>query len=155
MNEIICPNCNKAFKVDETGYADILKQVRDFKFDEEIRARLDLADRDKNSAIELVKSQMTNTVQGQLSKKEQEINELKAINANAEMEKQLSILNAIKGVEKERDDLASSLKSKELEQLLLEKSLQEKFLAELKAKEDIIKLKDEEINLRKDMKQKL
>ena len=31
MNEIICPNCNKAFKVDETGYADILKQVKDQK----------------------------------------------------------------------------------------------------------------------------
>ena len=155
MNEIICPNCNKVFKVDETGYADILKQVRDLKFEEEIRARLDLADRDKNSAIELVKSQMNNTVQGQLSKKEQEINELKAINANAEIEKQLNILNAIKGIEKERDDLASSLKSKELEQLLLEKALQEKFLAELKAKEEIIRLKDEEIALRKDMKQKL
>ena len=140
MNEIICPNCNKVFKVDETGYADILKQVRDLKFEEEIRARLDLADRDKNSAIELVKSQMNNTVQGQLSKKEQEINELKAINANAEIEKQLNILNAIKGIEKERDDLASSLKSKELEQLLLEKALQEKFLAELKAKEEIIRL---------------
>ena len=98
MNEIICPNCNKVFKVDETGYADILKQVRDLKFEEEIRARLDLADRDKNSAIELVKSQMNNTVQGQLSKKEQEINELKAINANAEIEKQLNILNAIKGI---------------------------------------------------------
>jgi hypothetical protein len=155
MNEIICPKCNKAFKVDETGYADILKQVRDLKFDEEIRARLDLADRDKNSAIELVKSQMNNTVQGQLSKKDQEINELKAINANAEIEKQLSILNAIKEIEKERDDIASSLKSKELEQLLLEKALQEKFLAELKAKEEIIRLKDEEIALRKDMKQKL
>ena len=36
MNEIKCPNCNKAFKVDETGYADILKQVRDHQFEEEL-----------------------------------------------------------------------------------------------------------------------
>jgi hypothetical protein len=36
MNEIICPNCKKAFKVDEAGFADILKQVRDHQFEEEI-----------------------------------------------------------------------------------------------------------------------
>ena len=154
MNEIICPNCNRGFKLDETGYADILKQVRDLKFDEEIQARLELANKEKASAIELTKAQITNTIQETLSKKEQEIAQLKAINANAEIEKQLSIVNAIKAIEKERDDLASSLKSKDLEQFLLEKSLQEKFLAELKTKEDIIKLKDEEIALRKDMKQK-
>jgi hypothetical protein len=32
MHEIICPHCNKAFKIDEAGYADILKQVRDGAF---------------------------------------------------------------------------------------------------------------------------
>ena len=111
MNEIICPNCNRGFKLDETGYADILKQVRDLKFDEEIQARLELANKEKASAIELTKAQITNTIQETLSKKEQEIAQLKAINANAEIEKQLSIVNAIKAIEKERDDLASSLKS--------------------------------------------
>ena len=50
MNEIICPNCNRGFKLDETGYANILKQVRDYKFDEEIQARLELANKEKDSA---------------------------------------------------------------------------------------------------------
>jgi len=40
MNEIICPNCNKVFKVDEAGFADILKQVRDHQFEEELQKRL-------------------------------------------------------------------------------------------------------------------
>ena len=35
MNEIICPNCNKAFKIDESGYADILKQVRNSEFEKQ------------------------------------------------------------------------------------------------------------------------
>ena len=37
MNEIICPNCKKVFKVDEAGFADILKQVRDHQFEEELQ----------------------------------------------------------------------------------------------------------------------
>ena len=155
MNEIICPNCNKAFKVDETGYADILKQVRDYKFDEEIQARLVLANKEKDSAIELTKAQIKNTILDTLSKKEQEIAQLKERNNTVELEKQLGIANAIKDIEKERNDLINTLKNKDLEQTLLEKSLQEKFSIELKAKDDIIKLKEEEIAYRKDMKQKL
>ena len=51
MNEIICPHCGKAFKVDETGYADILKQVRDKEFDAQLHERLELAE--KVCAVEL------------------------------------------------------------------------------------------------------
>ena len=36
MNEIICPNCKKAFKIDEAGFADIVKQIRDHEFEEEL-----------------------------------------------------------------------------------------------------------------------
>lgn len=56
MNEIICPNCKKAFKVDEAGFADILKQVRDHQFDEELNNRLALAEKEKESAVELAKA---------------------------------------------------------------------------------------------------
>jgi hypothetical protein len=42
MNEIICPQCQKAFKIDEAGYADILKQVRDDDFDQQLHKRLEL-----------------------------------------------------------------------------------------------------------------
>jgi hypothetical protein len=44
MQDIICPHCNKAFKVDEAGYADILKQVRNSEFDQELHERLELAE---------------------------------------------------------------------------------------------------------------
>ena len=53
MNEIICPHCNKAFKVDETGYSNILKQVRDSEFDRDVKDRLDQYEKEKSSALAL------------------------------------------------------------------------------------------------------
>jgi hypothetical protein len=155
MKEIICPNCKKAFKVDEAGFADILKQVRDHQFEEEIQARLNLAEKEKETAILLAEAKIKNALQEKLTQKEQELAELKSKNEKAELEKQISVADAVKKIEKERDELANSLKSKELEKRVLESSLIEKFNADLKSKDEIIKLKDEEIALRKDMKLKL
>ncbi len=177
MNEIICPNCKKAFKVDEAGFADILKQVRDHQFENELKNRLELAEREKQNAIKLAEANLRNSLQEDLAKKEAEISdlknkselrlaeqlahkeseiaEMKAKIQNAEIEKKLSISEAIKAIEKERDTYANEVKNKETEKQLLEKSLNEKHLSELKTKDDIIKLKDEEITLRKDMKLKL
>ena len=56
MNEIICPHCKKTFKVDEAGFADILKQVRDHEFENELHERLAMAEREKESAIKLVEA---------------------------------------------------------------------------------------------------
>ncbi|OFZ33313.1 MAG: hypothetical protein A3D92_00140 [Bacteroidetes bacterium RIFCSPHIGHO2_02_FULL_44_7] len=177
MNEIICPHCKKAFKVDEAGYADILKQVRDHRFEEELQSRLNLAEKEKINAVQLAEAKLRNAVQEELTNKDKEISDLKAKNElhlaeqlakkeseiaqmktqihNAELEKQLRVSEAIKNIEKERDSLQYALKNKETEIQLFEKSLSEKFTAELKTKDDIIKLKDDEIAFRKDMKQKL
>jgi len=166
MQEIICPNCKKAFKVDEAGFADIVKQVRDHQIEEELRERLDIAEKEKESAIKLAEANITNTLQKDLAKKESELAELDAkkeaelaemkskIN-NAELEKKLAVTEAVNTIEKERDELAGELKSKDTEKQLLETSLKEKYATELKTKDDIIKMKDEEIALRKDMKLKL
>ena len=51
MHDIICPHCSKAFKVDEAGYADILKQVRDREFEQQLSKRLALAEQEKRNAI--------------------------------------------------------------------------------------------------------
>ena len=166
MNEIICPNCKKAFKVDEAGFADILKQVRDHQFEEELEKRLKLADNEKESAIKLAEANLKNTLQADLAKKDKELSEklahkeaeiaqIKAKLDNAELQKKLSVTEAVQKIEKERDDLANNLKHKETETQLLEKSLNEKFAIAIKAKDDTIKLKEEEIELRKDMKLKL
>ena len=67
MNEIICPNCKKTFSLDEAGYADILKQVRDQKFDAELKDRLNIAERDKESAVKLAEANIKNSLEKQIS----------------------------------------------------------------------------------------
>ena len=177
MNDIICPKCKTVFKVDEAGFADILKQVRDHQFEEELLNRLNLAEKEKENAVKLAEAHLKNTFQldlarkdielanlkaknelelaEKLSKKETDIAELKSKIDKAQIDKTLSVTEAVNKVEKERDFLANDLKNKETEKQLLEKSLNEKFSAELKTKDDIIKMKDDEIALRKDMKLKL
>ena len=73
MNEIICPHCQKAFKVDEAGFADILKQVKDHKFEEELQTRLNLAEKDKESAVSLAVANIKNSLQEELTNKEKEL----------------------------------------------------------------------------------
>ncbi len=177
MNEIICPNCKKAFKVDEAGFADILKQVRDRQFEEELKNRLSLADREKESAVKLAEANIRNSLLEQLArkdrelaelkaqselalteklnKKEYEITQLKAKIENVEVEKKLAVTEAVQKLEKERDQLANDIKTKELERQNIESTLKQKFSTELQNKDAIIKYKDEEIARVKDMKLKL
>lgn len=177
MNEIICPNCKKAFKVDEAGFADILKQVRDHQFEEELNNRLTLAEKEKESAVELAKANTKNLLQEELTKKDKELTELKAKSdtelaeklakkeieiaemkskiESSEIQKKLEVSEAIKEIEKERDSLTADLKINETEKQLLEKSINEKFNGQLNVKNETIKLKDEEIARLKDYKQKL
>ena len=63
MHEIICPHCNKAFKIDEAGYADILKQVRDGAFEQQLHERPELAEQDKRNAVELVQAKAASEMQ--------------------------------------------------------------------------------------------
>ncbi len=53
MQEIKCPKCGEVFQVDESGYAAILKQVRDKEFDKEIRRREEDLKKERDTAIEL------------------------------------------------------------------------------------------------------
>jgi len=177
MNEIICPNCKKAFKVDETGFADILKQVRDHQFEEELNNRLALAEKEKENAVELAKANTKNSLQEELAKKDKELIELKANSKseiieklaekdsllaelkskieNFETVKELAVSKATKEIEKQRDTLENNIKTKEFEKQHLKNSLEQKYSTELKTKDNIIKYKDDEIARFKDMKLKL
>ena len=110
MNEIKCPHCQKAFKIDEAGYADIIKQVRDTEFDQELHERLELAEKEKRNALELVKEQVTNEMQKASAAKDGEILELKAKVEAGEVAQKLAVTEALKNVEKERDALATELR---------------------------------------------
>ncbi len=109
MNDIICPHCGKAFKIDEAGYADILKQVRDNDFENQLHERLELAERDKRSAVELARAQMSAELQKQTAAREAEIQSLKSQLQAEEVARQLAVTQALADVEKQRDALASAL----------------------------------------------
>jgi hypothetical protein len=166
MKDIICPNCNTSFKLDDAGFADIVKQVRDDQFSEELNNRLAIAEKEKHQAVMLTEANLKNTLQQELSKKEQEISELKSLKAleleqirakvvQAEQEKRQAVLEATRAIEKERDGLLNQLSNKEVERQLQEKSILEQYHQKLLTKEETIKMKDDEIARLKDFKQKL
>ncbi len=166
MRDIICPSCKTSFKLDDAGFADIVKQVRDDQFSEELNHRLAIAEKEKFNAVMLAEANLKNTLQQELSKKEQEISALKSrkeleleqIRAKveqAEQEKRQAVLEATRTIEKERDGLLNQLSNKEVERQLQEKSIQEQFNQKLLTKEETIKMKDDEIARLKDFKQKL
>ncbi len=170
MNKIVCPNCKKAFEIDEAGFADILKQVRDEEFSSELKERERLFEVEKQSAIKLAEANITNTLQRDLAKKEMELAELRAKKdrelaelsaikvaeltemkskiTNAELDKKIAISEALSIVEKERDSLTFKLQSRDNEYRLFASTQKEKYESELR-------MKDETIERYKDVKLKL
>lgn len=170
MHEIICPHCKKAFKIDEAGFADIVRQVRNQEFETELKQLEARLQTDKANAVKLAEEHVKNTLHAAIAKKdteaatlraekesalaalkaqkEVEIAELKARVQSAQTEKALAVTEAVTKVEKQRDSLASELKLKDSEKLQLESSLKEKYAVEIKAKDEMIdRLKDLKLKL--------
>ena len=109
MHEIICPNCGKAFTIDEAGYADILKQVRDTDFEKQLHERLELADQEKQRAIELAETKAAGELQKAAAAKDSEIQALKAKLDAGESANKLAVAEALSVLEAEKATLASEL----------------------------------------------
>lgn len=131
MNEIKCPHCGKAFKIDEAGYADILKQVRDADFEKQLNKRLELAEQEKQGAVELAKTKAANESQKAVADKNAEIQELKAKLEAGEVARKLAVSEALKSVEKERDALANELEKTKHEKQAASQLAEAKLLSEL------------------------
>jgi len=131
MHEIRCPHCGKAFKIDETGYADILKQVRDGEFDKQLHERLELAERDKANAVQIAEAKVASELQKTVTAKEAEIQQLKAKVDAGELTRELAVKEALGAMERERDELAHALKQARNEQQAAIELAQAKLLSEL------------------------
>lgn len=143
MHEIKCPHCGKAFSIDEAGYAEILSQVRDEAFERALHERLELAEQEKKSAIELAEAKATGELKDDVARKNAEIERLKGELDKADVTGKLALKEALGEVERERDDLKRSLETKDTERELLEKSLREKYETQIKDRDDAIeRLKD-------------
>ncbi len=130
MNEVICPHCQKAFKVDEAGFADILKQVRDHEFEQELLERVKLLEKDKENAVKLAEADVKSELQAEVAKKDTEIAEIKA-------EQKLTLAQLESKREEELAELKAKLQAIETEKKLAVTTLQSQKdaeLSELKAK---------------------
>ena len=156
MREIRCPKCGEVFQVDESGYAAIVKQVRDKEFEKEIREREAQFRQEKQAAEELARTKTEQKLSGQISSQETRIRELETRlqaekdardleiqKAAAEKERELAQRIAAKDQElAERDvriqKLRSQMDSEEKESQLKEQSLKEKYEEQLKMKDELV-----------------
>lgn len=148
MHDVICPHCSKAFKIDETGYADILKQVRDREFDEQLHKRLAIAEQEKRTAVELAKAQLSTALEREIAKKDQTIERYKSTIESSELARKLAISEAVQTISSERDGLKMKLEQSRLEKQLAESALKDKYETQLKDR-------DHAIERLRDMKAKL
>ncbi|MCR4709000.1 MAG: DUF2130 domain-containing protein [Clostridiales bacterium] len=181
MQEIKCPNCGKVFQVDESGYAQILQQVRDSHFEKELKRREAELKEKNESNIQIARMEQEKVSAEELRKKEAEIadkdREIEALKAKlegAETEKKLAVTEAVQkkdreladAVQKKDRELAETVQKKDRE--IAEKSLSitelegklenkdnESALKEKSLKdqyESALKMKDEQIEYYKDFK---
>ena len=111
MQDITCPECNKTFKMDETGYSDILRQVRDSEFKQQVQEVLTRADRDQvtavESAVELTRTKAEREFIITAVEKDDKIKELEATLRGLDTEKRLAVKEAVADKDKEITKLES------------------------------------------------
>ena len=126
MHDINCPHCKKAFKIDEAGYADILKQVYDKEFDNQVNERLKLADHDKANALELQRTKIT----AELEK--EAVTKLRVL--EIERDKLQSQLSAVESEKRNASIIADAERAKEVQSISASKDLEiQSFAAKLSA----------------------
>ena len=159
MKEIKCPNCGEVFAVDETGYAQIARQVRDIEFDRELKRREGEYEQRKAGELKLARMEQKEAYDRELAakdvqlvQKERELEQLKAQIMGQETEKKLAMSQIAQEKEKELSEktaqileLQNRLAGKETENELKKQSLVREYEAQLKQK-------DEQIEYYKDFK---
>ncbi len=148
MSEIVCPHCCKAFKVDEAGYANILKQVYDREFESQLNERLTQAEKDKAGALKLLEKESESALQSIKAEKDIKIERLSSQIREKESSTQLLVDQAVREIERNRDAIKNELKSIQLEKQNSENLLKDKYKAQIRDR-------DEHIERLKDMKVKL
>ena len=155
MKEVNCPHCNQVFEMDAAGYADILKQIKDAEFENELNARLNDAQEKHSMAIKLAKNEVAEEKTKESADKDKQIQRLKNELESAETKAKLEVNEATSPLQIEVMNLKNKISTAETEKELLEKTLTQSHQVELSSKDEIIRMKDEEIALRKEMKIKL
>ena len=152
MQEIKCPNCGEVFQVDESGYSQIVKQVRDREFKKEVEKLNETYEQKKNDDLTIARLNQEKEYNEALSKKNEELaekeKEIQQLNSRLEQNDTAIKLAVAEAVQEKQDELSEKeteiarlegeLKNKETEKKLSEKALEEKYAGELKQKDELI-----------------
>ncbi len=184
VNEIKCPQCGTVFKVDESGFADIVRQVRDAEFARAVEERAQLMEAEREQAVALALAQARNQAQADLSARERRIAELEAaaktaaaqrdaqvaelqgrlaaLDRSLDAEKKLAAAQAqdaakdeLRAIERQRDELRMTCEQAKAENERLRAQHQAELAEKLKAKDELIADREREIERIRDMKAKL
>jgi hypothetical protein len=113
MNEIKCPKCGEMFKVDESGLADIVKQVRDSEFRKELDDREETWRTDKEQSVALATERTEKVFLNQIAERDRKNTELAARIEAAETKERLAVSEAMSKMQMEIETLKSDLKQKD------------------------------------------
>ena len=159
MQEIKCPNCGTVFQVDESEYAQILRQVRDEEVKKELEYRAKDLEEKKKTDVQLVRmeqekklGEVITSKASELAEKERIIEQLRMQIAGEKTERELAVSKAVQQKEKELSEkqteitrLKGEISNTEAQSKLREQSMKTQY-------EDRLKLKDEQIEYYKDFK---
>ena len=159
MQEIKCPNCGTVFQVDESEYAQILRQVRDEEFKKDLEYRAKDLEEKKKTDVQLVRmeqekklGEVITSKASELAEKERIIEQLRMQIAGEKTERELAVSKAVQQKEKELSEkqteitrLKGEISNTEAQSKLREQSMKTQY-------EDRLKLKDEQIEYYKDFK---
>ena len=155
MQEIKCPKCGEVFQVDESGYAAIVKQVRDKEFLDELKSREVQFESEKDSAVQIAKFEAEKNFNEKLNEKDNEITELKNKLSSFDKDKEIEINKLVSKMNSELSAKEIDINKLKSENILTEKEYQLKEQSIINQYEDKLRFKDEEIARYKDFKAKL
>ena len=175
MSKLICPNCNEAFEVDEQGYSKLVSQVRDQQFEKELKRQEQAMESEKATAVERAVNEVKENLSQEIQSKKLELAKMESGQQNkilevssgfekkiqelelklnaADTQKKLDLAKALKVVEDEKNRLRAELEKAELAKELEKQSIEDRYKTKLLAKDDLLRMKDEEVQRYKDFKQ--
>lgn len=106
--------------------------------EQELQEKIKALQSEKESAAKLAEANARNVSQSDIALRDAEIAELRAQLRATGTERQLAVTEAVQHIERERDQLAGELRSKDIEKRLLESSLKDKYETQIKDREDTI-----------------
>ena len=144
MNEIKCPHCQTVFTIDENSYADIVSQVRNKEFAEDVHKQLEFAKKQFETEKALAKEQEKRLYDEERANFEQKILSLELALKNADVKEEKNVQEALHQKEKEFNALQAELDQLKQQLQFKEVELSQKFQEDLHAKErTILELKQE------------